>query len=225
MAKSPANRAKARRSTEPKSPEGKDLAKPWRPTPEQVEAAKKFPSRLREKPPAPFLKVKGGCITIELLDEIADEITGPLRLMEALGTADVRFQDGLIRQLANVGSQGSEIDERGLNFMLSMVNGIEPKNQVEAMLAAQMAAVHNATMTFARRLNHADTIMQSDAAERSFNKLARTFATQMAALKQYRTGGQQKMTVEHVHVHDGGQAIVGNVQGGGGSAKKQGPTS
>ena len=28
--------------------------------------------------------------------------------------------------------------------MLSVVKGIEPKDQVEAMLAAQMAAVHNA---------------------------------------------------------------------------------
>ena len=26
--------------------------------------------------------------------------------------------------------------------------------------------------------------------------------------------GQQKVTVEHVHVHEGGQAIVGNVEGG-----------
>ena len=36
--------------------------------------------------------------------------------------------------------------------MLSVVKGIEPNDQVEAMLAAQMAAVHMTTMTFARRL-------------------------------------------------------------------------
>jgi hypothetical protein len=36
----------------------------------------------------------------------------------------------------------------------------------------------------------------------------------MEALKRYRTSGQQKMTVEHVHVHEGGQAIVGTVEGG-----------
>jgi hypothetical protein len=91
------------------------------------------------------------------------------------------------------------------------------------MLAAQMAAVHNATMTFARRLNHVDNIQQQDSAERAFNRLGRTFTTQMEALKRYRTSGQQKMTVEHVHVHEGGQAIVGNV--GGGLSKKSGPTS
>ncbi len=35
----------------------------------------------------------------------------------------------------------------------------------------------------------------------ALNKLART----------YRSGGEQKITVHHVSVNDGGQAIVGNV--------------
>ena len=41
------------------------------------------------------------------------------------------------------------------------------------------------------------------------------------ALNRHRGKGQQKVTVEHVHVHSGGQAIVGNVNGpGGGDAGK-----
>ena len=99
----------------------------------------------------------------------------------------------------------------GVNFMLSVVKGIKPRDQLEAMLAAQMAAVHMATMTFARRLAHVENIPQQDSAERAFNKLTRTFATQMEALKRYRTGGEQKVTVQHVSVSEGGQAIVGNV--------------
>ena len=43
------------------------------------------------------------------------------------------------------------------------------------------------------------------------NKLTRTFTTQMEVLKRYRSKGDQKVIVEHVHVHDGGQAVVGNV--------------
>src|ERR1700722_16465954 len=101
--------------------------------------------------------------------------------------------------------------------MLAMLKGIAPKDEVECMLAAQMAAVHIATMTFARRLARVDNIPQQDSAERAFNKLARTFAVQMEALKRYRTGGEQKVTVQHVTVNEGGQAIVGAVsqaQGG-----------
>jgi hypothetical protein len=91
------------------------------------------------------------------------------------------------------------------------------------MMAVQMAAVHMATMTFARRLNHVDNIQQQDSAERAFNKLARTFAVQMEALKRYRTGGEHKVTVQHVTVNEGGQAIVGPVShapGGVGDAGK-----
>ena len=68
-----------------------------------------------------------------------------------------------------------------------------------------------ATMTFARRLNHVENIPQQDSAGKTFNKLTRTFATQVEALKRHRTGGEQKVTVEHVTVNEGGQAIVGNV--------------
>ena len=38
----------------------------------------------------------------------------------------------------------------------------------------------------------------------------------MDALKQYRTGGEQRVTVEHVTVNEVGKAIVGNVTHSGG---------
>jgi hypothetical protein len=47
------------------------------------------------------------------------------------------------------------------------------------------------------------------------NKLSRTYATLLEALNRHRGKGQQKVTVEHVHVHSGGQAIVGAVKTGG----------
>jgi hypothetical protein len=76
------------------------------------------------------------------------------------------------------------------------------------MLAAQMAVTHSLFMTIANRVQ---TIPQFDSAERAFNKLARTFTTQMEALKRHKTGGDQKVTVQQVSVSEGGQAIVGNV--------------
>jgi hypothetical protein len=164
--------------------------------------------------PAPGMKVVEGEKAPKLSPDHPDTAIGYALLMEALGTGDLNFLYGLLGQLANAGSRGPKIDEEALNFMLSMVKGIAPRDQIETMLAAQMAAVHMATMTFARRLAHVDNIAQQDSAERAFNKLARTFATQMEALKRYRTGGEQKVTVQHVSVSEGGQAIVGNVTQG-----------
>src|SRR3981189_3501034 len=40
------------------------------------------------------------------------------------------------------------------------------------------------------------------------NKLSRTYATLLEALNRHRGKGQQKVTVEHVHVHAGGQAEI-----------------
>src|SRR5262249_15538765 len=151
-----------------------------------------------------------------------DEFTGYVLLAEALGTVDGDFVIGLLRQLGDATSQDQRPDESAINFLLSVITGAKPKDQFEAMLAAQMAAIHTATMKFTRRLANVETIAEQDSAERALNKLARTFATQMEALKRYRTGGEQKVTVQHVSVNEGGQAIVGTVnQAAGGAAAKK----
>ena len=121
----------------------------------------------------------------------------------------------------NAASAGSEAQEKPSNFMIFVIKGIEPKDQLEAMLGAQMAAIHMATLTFARRLNHVENIQQQDAAEKAFNELTKTFTLQKEALRKYRLGGKQKFVVKHVHVNEGGQAIVGNIeQGRGGQCQK-----
>jgi hypothetical protein len=176
-------------------------------TSQERTAINKFLARNAAKPAPRFKKEKGAGISLDH----SDDLVGQALLMDALGTADLDFYRGLINQVAGAGSRGNQIDEQSLNFMLSVVKGIEPEDQVVAMLAAQMAAVHMATMTFARRLAQVENIPQQDSAERAFNKLARTFTTQLEALKRYRTGGEQKVTVQHVSVGEGGQAIVGNV--------------
>src|SRR5882757_6469596 len=74
--------------------------------------------------------------------------------MDALGNADKGFMLGLSDQLvllARAGTVGHQVDKRELNFMVSCVNGRQPRDQFEAMLAAQMAAIHLATMRYSKR--------------------------------------------------------------------------
>ena len=52
------------------------------------------------------------------------------------------------------------------------------------------------------------------------NKLSRSYAVLLDALNRHRGKGQQKVTVEHVNVHAGGQAVVGTVATGGGDSPK-----
>ena len=160
------------------------------------------------------LKMKEG--TLHVTFSHADPDLAHILMMADLGTCDTNFMAGVHGQIARIGSHRTQVDEGNSNFVLSVVRGVQPRDELEALLAVQMGAIHSATMMMARRLNHVETIPQQDAAERALNKLARTYAMQMEALKRYRTSGQQKVTVEHVTVNAGGQAIVGTVQGGGG---------
>ena len=132
-------------------------------------------------------------------------------VMLVLGTSSQEFMDGVLRQLANAVSPGKDADEEAINFALAVIAGIEPKDELETMLAMQMVAIHLATMTFTRRLAHVETLDQQHGSERALNKLARTFAMQLEALKRYRTGGEQKVVVQHIDIREGGQAIVGTV--------------
>ena len=53
---------------------------------------------------------------------------------------------------------------RTFGFAMAVVQGIEPRDELEAMLAAQMAVIHIATMWFARYLACAETLPQQDSA-------------------------------------------------------------
>jgi hypothetical protein len=185
-------------------------AKPeWERTPQEVDAIEKV---CAERAAVPRFKISKSESGMSFTTEHIDNVAGQALIMQALGTADGAFFAGLVAQLAT--ADGGEPNEQKLNFMLAVIKGIKPRDQLEAMLAAQMAAVHSAAMKAARDLADAESLQHRDSAERTFNKLTRTFVTQMEALKRYRMGGEQTVTVQQVNVSEGGQAIVGNVTQG-----------
>jgi hypothetical protein len=197
---------------------------PYQPTKAEADAVVAVMAARTTSGPRLKVGAVGGKDRVQLGVDHPDQAIGTVALMRAIGTTDFDFYDGLMGQLVNASGEATA-SESSTNFMLSVVKGIKPRDQVEGMLAAQMAAVHMASMTFARRLARVENIPQQDSAEKAFNKLTRTFAAQVAALKEYRSKGEQKMTVQHVHVAEGGQAIVGNVNapaGGVGASKKRG---
>ena len=99
--------------------------------------------------------------------------------------------------------------------------GIGPRDELEGMLAAQLLAAHNAAMECYRRAMIGEQTFEARRENLSqANKLSRTYAVLLDALNRHRGQGQQKVTVEHVHVHQGGQAIVGAVNSEGRGSKK-----
>ena len=102
--------------------------------------------------------------------------------------------------------------------------GIAPRDELEGMMATQLIAAHQATMECYRLAMIGEQTFEGwRESLNQANKLSRTWATLLDALNKHRGKGQQKVTVEHVHVHAGGQAVVGNVgrPGGGGGGKSE----
>ena len=113
---------------------------------------------------------------------------------------------------------------KAVNQLLALMGELKPRDGFEGILITQMVLVHKQAMHQLSLVsmdgNRGRTDLQESLLNR-YTKLMRLYNQQLEALDKHRRGGNQKMTVEHVHVHEGGQAIVGNVsQGGGGKHEK-----
>jgi hypothetical protein len=115
--------------------------------------------------------------------------------------------------------------DRQISATLGALVGIAPKDVLEGMVAAQLVAAHNAAMECYRRAMIEEQTFEGRRENLTqANKLSRTYSMLLEALNRHRGKGQQKVMVEHVHIHSGGQAVVGVVgtPGGGERAKLEG---
>ncbi|MDF2366330.1 hypothetical protein [Sneathiella sp.] len=154
-----------------------------------------------------------------------DAELGLLALISALGVDNggiLNMQCNALLQASGSKDDDTDTIAKKVTADIGLVASIAPMDGVEGMLAVQMAATHRAIMKATMQLNHAETIPQSDSAANRMTKLMNVYTRQVETLNKHRGKGQQKMTVEHVHVNEGGQAIIGTVEGGGGKTEKGG---
>ena len=145
---------------------------------------------------------------------------GTKSLSDISGSKSEHFTNTLVHQgydaLWLAHSQGDDRQAK-IHAMVAAIKGAKPQDELEGMLAAQLVAAHSATMECYRRAMIQDQTFEGRKENlNQANKLSRSYATLLQALNHYRGKGvsEQKVTVQHVHVSDGGQAIVGNVQNG-----------
>lgn len=102
-------------------------------------------------------------------------------------------------------------------------NSVKPSDGVEGMLAQQMVGTHFAAIDCLRlAASPGQGFKARDVYLKQAHKLMALYARQIETLNKHRGKGQQKVTVEHVHVAEGGQAIVGNVETG---SRRKGATN
>jgi hypothetical protein len=144
-------------------------------------------SNVDEKPTAPprptesmDLPLAFGMSRIRNVTQVTIETSLPTA-MRLFGTRNPDFLFGLVHQVANASSNGESPDELGIKFMLGLIQSRAPRDEIDAMILANMATVQTAAMKYAKRLSEAESIQEGDSAERALNKLVRTFANLVQA--------------------------------------------
>lgn len=190
-----------------------------------------FQERIKGRPAVPRLRVLDADEgkTKVRLEPAAGEYAGDntarivaiARLTETFGGVNRLAADGLLNDLVNVFADKRKNLEEDVNQALAMISSIAPRDALEASLAIQMQGVHKMICDIYRRLSVANlTSEQRDNDVALLAKLGRTYAVQMDTLKRYRTGGEQRVIVQHVHVTADKAAVAINpslteTQGGG----------
>jgi hypothetical protein len=124
----------------------------------------------------------------------------------------------VLRQVSELGEALIEhptADRRreALQRAIAMLEELEPKTGTESLLAAQMIGTQQLAMRFlTRAMADAQTFEGINANVTRASRMMRLFLDQADAMARLKgKTGQQHVTVEHVTVTAGGQAIVGTV--------------
>lgn len=150
------------------------------------------------------------------------------RLTESTGVEAPTVAALVVDQVRR-GSLASETD--GLEIALDALRELQPKNLIEAQLAAQLYTVHNRAMEYMEKSSAGPRFTGSDQNLVRAMELLRLYRDLTETLLKVRgQTGQQKIVIERVDVREGGQAIVGSVSAiranarGGGYGRDEGNT-
>ena len=192
------------------------------PSPQEAALMREWREHRQNSLGPPRMKVestKGKIVNVRF--DHPEQAVAQAALCRSLGTHSTAAADWLLATLVNsTAVSNGAADERTMNCALAILHELKPRDELESMLVAQMIATHALISDRARSVRHAETINQLEANGTLLTKLQRTFIQQVEALQRYRGKGPQVVRVERVHVHEGGQAIVGTVQTGGGVPMK-----
>ena len=153
------------------------------------------------------------------------ELPSGAALREALDTDERALTNRKLQEIAGLlwhgeGAADDDVDAR-LVRAVEQFESLAPADGAEGMLALQMVGTHDAALECLRRaVLSSQTFAGRDMALKHAHKLMLLYTQQLAALNKHRGKGQQKVTVEHVNIAAGGQAIVGNVEASGGDRRR-----
>lgn len=180
------------------------------PTTKEAEAMAGAMARYKEMPVRPEMEISLTCGgTTAALDATHSDGNGHAAMLQvATGSTSSGWTNGAMIDLLKLAQvRGKEaVTGNEASAAMAFLAAVEPRNEVEAALGVQMFAAHQLAMEMAGRCRHTTDRQATLEYGNLAMKMMRTFTAQMDALGKMRRGGEQ--VVRHVHVNEGGQAIV-----------------
>ena len=140
------------------------------------------------------------------------------KVHDATGCADIEMAVKYISSVGNAitsDSSNIKVTIDNMNRMAKAMTALEPRDDIEGQLIAQLIVLHEQSMYWMGRASKTDRVDFANTYLNASTKLVNRHHETLKTLMRYRQGGDQKIIVENVNVNQGGQAIVGHVSGGG----------
>lgn len=146
-------------------------------------------------------------------DNISDEgsLSTYRALVETTGVQEPSAACGILSTLiSSLPQDASSLTEQRIDQTVGLLYELDPQDGVEGVLCSQMIIAHE-------WMKHCSTIANNSqtghlAREQyllNMQRFMKLSLQQVEALNKYRHKGTQTVTVQHVTVNDGGQAVVG----------------
>ena len=177
-----------------------------RPTP-------KPPSTRRQRRPPPRLR-KPSPDNNRCLAPTADLEASRAQLRESFGeTMSDEFVEVMLGKLIQAlrPNPFDQLDEPTLNAGLALLSSIQPRSELEALIAVQIAATGLSGLRFLRQSQHHMNEDFIDVYGSYALKLMRLQLELIQTLDRHRRGNRQTVEVRHVHIYPGAQGVVGIV--------------
>jgi len=131
-------------------------------------------------------------------------------------TAKEKFHSEIVNKnvlaISNIRSEDFDI-EGAKNKSNDALTALGADNSLQKMVAAQMLSIHELQQETMAYANGVESVQNKQYFVNAAIKLANCFTQQATLLAKLQGQLAQKMTIERVDVHHGGQAVVGNVCG------------
>lgn len=185
------------------------------PSPHESAAAQRFLERRADPDAKSQLTFKGDedskTIAIISGNHDKDYVAGHVVAMDTFATGYFQFSQAMIAHLQTIArDRWGRFDAEKLGQVTAIIQGINPQNELETMLAVQMAAVHLGTMKTAESAMTANMREHQQWAGSCLAKLSRTFAMQVDTLKNLRLNGTQHIHIHHHRDEDGPRGSLKN---------------